>query len=171
MKHAFIFGTSIYLTTHSTLSFSDGDVNITFATIRSYYNQQSNPSTNLVIDADFNTSGDHHPVRVTNNMVQQGADVSVIAEPNRVRVYHAGHEQPILDIYQLDKHEYEGLGSYILNEINVQHPDPVLTVKGNFVVGGTHINIENEKMFIDNESYANGVENAHNGVILGEKVH
>jgi hypothetical protein len=168
MKHAFILGTSIYLTNHSTLSFRNSNGSITFATIHSYYNNQSN----LVIDAGFNTSDDHHPVRVSNNTVQEGADVSVVAEPNRVKIYHAGHKEPLLDIYQLDKHEYEGLGSYILNEINAQHPDPVLTIKGNFVVGGAHIHIENEKMFIDNESFANGVENAHDGVILsGEKVH
>jgi hypothetical protein len=45
-------------------------------------------------------------------------------------------------------------------------------IKGNFTIGGAHIMIENEKMFIDHDSFANGVNNAHEGVILtGEKVH
>jgi hypothetical protein len=172
MKHAFIFGTSIFLSNHRTLSYSDGDTNTTFVTIRSFLNHQNSPNSALVIDADIDTIDDHHPVRVTNNMVQQGNDIRIEAEPNRVRLYHTNHAEPLLDVYQLDAHEYEGLSSHILNEIHSQHPDPVFTIKGNFKVAGAHIEIQNEKMFIDADSIANGVNNAHDGVILmGEKVH
>jgi hypothetical protein len=174
MKHAFIFGTSIYLSNHRTVSYNDGQTNTVFLTIRSFYNPQNHaPDHELLIDADINTVDDHHPVRVTGNMVQQGADIKVISEPNRIRLYHANHEEPILDVYQLDPHEYHGLSSHITNEIHSQHPDPVFTIKGNFTVAGSHIYIENEKMLIDHDSFANGVENAHNGVTLitSEKVH
>lgn len=174
MKHAFIFGTNIFLSNHRTFSYNDGNTITTFLTIRSFYNPQNTaPDHELVIDADINTVDDHHPVRVTGNMVQQGGDVKVVSEPNRVRLYHTGHAEPILDVYQFDPHEYAGLSSHITNEIHSQHPDPVFTIKGNFKVAGAHIYIENEKMLIDHDSFANGVENAHDGVVLlsSDKVH
>ena len=173
MKHAFIFGTNIFLSNHRTFSYNDGNAITTFLTIRSFYNPQNSGPEELVIDADINTVDDHHPVRLTGNMAQQGDDVRVVTEPNRVRVYHADNAEPILDVYQLDPHEYAGLSSHITNEIHSQHPDPVFTIKGNFVIAGSHIYIENEKMLIDHDSFANGVENAHDGVVLftSEKVH
>ncbi|AYL94903.1 hypothetical protein [Mucilaginibacter celer] len=58
------------------------------------------------------------------------------------------------------------MSSHVLNEIHAQHPDHVLTIKGNFRVDGAHFVIENEKMFIDQNGYANGVVNAHHGVVL-----
>jgi len=174
-KHAFILGTNIYLSNHRTISYNNGNSSAVFLTIRNFYNPQNNaPDHELIIDADINTLGDHHPVRVTGNMVQQGAaDVHAVVEPNRVRLYHAGHEEPILDVYQLDPHEYHGLGSYILNEIHSQHPDPIFTIHGNFNVAGSHIYIENERLHVDHDTFANGVENAHDGVVLytSEKVH
>ena len=84
--------------------------------------------------------------------------------------FQPGHAEPVLDVYQFDPHEYGGLSSHVLNEIHAQHPDHVLTIKGNFFVGGAHFLIENEKMFIDNNGYANGVVNAHNGIILSAAV-
>ncbi|MES2274786.1 MAG: hypothetical protein V4592_02105 [Bacteroidota bacterium] len=174
MKHAFIFGTSIYLSNHRTISYNDGHTSTVFLTIRNFYNPQNNaPDHELVIDADINTVDDHHQVKVTSNMVQQGSDVSAVTEPNRVKLYHTGHAEPILDVYQLDPHEYHGLSSHILNEINSQHPGPVFIIKGNFTVSGAHIYIENEKMLVDHDTFANGVENAHDGVVLlsSEKVH
>lgn len=174
MKHAFIFGTNVFLSHHRTVSYNDGENKVVFLTIRNFYNpQQHAPDHELTIDADINTVDDHHPVRITGNMVQQGSDVRVVTEPNRVRYYHASHAEPILDVYQLDPHEYHGLSSHILNEIHSQHPDPVFTIKGNFVVSGSHIFIENEKLLIDHDSFANSVENMHDGVTLlsSDKVH
>jgi hypothetical protein len=174
MKHAFIFGTSIFLSKHRTISYNNGENTKVFLTIRLFYAPQNNaPDHLLTIDADIDTVDDHHPVRVTNNLLQQGNDVRIVAEPNRVRLYHTGYEEPILDVYQLNAHDYHGLSSHILNEINAQQPDPVFTIKGDFSVFGTHIYIENEKMLVDHDSFANGVENDHNGVVLfsSDKVH
>jgi hypothetical protein len=175
MKHAFIFGTSIYLSDHNTISYNNGDISTVFLTIRSFYQSKNRAVDNqLIIDADITTINDHHAVRVTGNMVQQGAeDIRADVEPNRIRLYHANYEEPVLDVYQLDPHEYHGLSSHILNEIHSQHPDPVFTIKGNFSVSGSHIHIDNEKMHIDHDSFANAVENAHEGVMLytSDKVH
>lgn len=174
MKHAFIFGTSIYLSEQNTLTYADGDTSFEFLKILSFYHHHDSPGKTLVIDASINTLDDHHAVKITANRVEEGSDVRLDITENRVKVYHAGHVQPILDVYQLPEHEYHGLSSHILNEIHSQHPDHVITVKGNFKVGGAHIEIENEKMFINTDAIANGVNNAHDGVILSssaERVH
>lgn len=173
MKHAFLFATNIYISNHRVFSYFDGENDTVFLTIHHFYDKHNPAGGSLLIDADINTVDDHHPVKIVNNIVETGADVSIVTEPNRVKVYHAGNAQPILDVYQLDQHEYHGLSSHILNEIHSQHPDPVVTIKGNFNAGGAHIHIENEKLFIDDESYANGVVNAHDGIRLshGEEVH
>lgn len=172
MKHAFIMGTSVYLTERNTLSYADGDANFEFLRILSFYRPEA--GSVITIDANIETLEDHHPVKIAANAVQEGNDVRLDITSNRVRVYHAGHVQPILDVYQLEQHEYHGLSSHILNEIHSQHPDHVITIKGNFKVAGAHIEIENEKMFIDADSIANGVNNAHEGIMLSsstERVH
>jgi len=174
MKHAFLFGTSIYLSEHNTVSYVDGDTSFEFLRILSFYRHHDAPGKTLVIDANINTIDDQHSVKISANAIEQGSDVRLDITENRVRVYHAGHPQPILDIYQLAEHEYHGLSSHVLNEIHSQHPDHVITVKGNFKVAGAHIEIENEKMFIDADAIANGVYNEHDGIRLSasaEKEH
>lgn len=166
MKHAFIFGTSIYLSEQNTLTYTDGNTGFEFLKVLSFYQHHGAQDKALVIDANINTIDDHHAVKITGNRVEQGNDVRLEVTENRVRAYHAGHAQPILDVYQLAEHEYHGLSSHILNEIHSQHPDHVITVKGNFRVAGAHIEIENEKMFIDADAIANGVFNEHDGITL-----
>ena len=166
MKHAFIFGTNIHLSNHKTISYNNGESITVFLTIHTFFNQGNNSDNMLTIEAEINTVDDHHPVKVENNQVTQGNDVNLTVEPNRIRLYHSSHPEPILDVYQLNMHEYKGLTSTILNEIEAQQPDPVFTIKGNFKVSGAHIYIENEKLLIEQDSFANAVENAHNGVIL-----
>lgn len=168
MKHAFILGTSVYLTERNTLSYADNDAKFEFLKILSFYRPEANNV--MTIDAQIETIDDHHTVKVAANTVQEGNDIRLDISPNRVKVYHAGHVQPILDVYQLAEHEYHGLSSHILNEIHSQHPDHVLTIKGNFKIAGAHIEIENEKIFIDTDSIANGVNNAPEGIVLSSSL-
>ncbi|WP_184543036.1 hypothetical protein [Mucilaginibacter sp. FT3.2] len=169
MKHAFIFGTTIFLSEQNTLTLNNGDTNAEFLRILSFNNHQS-ANKSLCINASVSTL-DGSIVHVNANNIEGRMDVRAEVTANRVKIYQAGHEEPLLDVYQLDPHEFHGLSSHILNEINVQHPDKVLTIKGNFKVSGVHFLIENEKMFIDNNGYANGVVNAHHGIILSAVDH
>lgn len=169
MKHAFIFGTTIFLSEQNTLTLNDGDTNAEFLRILSFNNQQSADKT-LCINATVSTL-DGGIVHVLANNVEGRADVRAEVTESRIKIYQTGHEEPLIDVYQLDPHEFHGLSSHILNEIHAQEPDKVLTIKGNFKVGAVHFLIENEKMFIDNNGYANGVVNAHHGIILSAVDH
>jgi hypothetical protein len=169
MKHAFIFGTTIFLSEQNTLTLNDGDTNAEFLRILSFNNDNS-PDKTLCINATISTL-DGGIVHVRANAVEDRADIRTVVTDGRIKIFQTGHDEPLLDVYQLDPHEFHGLSSHILNEIHAQHPDKVLTIKGNFKVGGVHFFIENEKMFIDNNGYANGVVNAHNGIILSPVDH
>lgn len=174
MKHAFIFGTSIFLSNQNTLTYVNGDKSIEFLKVLSFYHYQKGmPDRVLSIDANI-ISPSGEVIRVSGNRLEEGpSTVHVETDANRVWVYQSGHHEPVLDVYQLDTHEYAGLSSHISNEIGVQHPDAVVTIKGNFMVDDAHFLIENEKMFINNNGFANGVENAHYGIMLstGEPAH
>jgi len=174
MKHAFIFGTSIFLSRQNTLTYTDGDKNTEFLKVLSFYNhQRGSEDRSLVIDANITTlTGE--VIKIKENRLESGpSTVHVETDANRVWVFQTGHHEPVLDVYQLNEHEFHGLGSHIVNEIGVQQPDAVLTIKGNFKVDGAHFMIENEKMFINHNGFANGVENAHEGILLsaGEPAH
>lgn len=171
MKHAFIFGTTIFLSEQRTLTVNDGNNSTEFLRILTYYNEQKgNENQPLRIAARIATT-DGKALNITDNVVADRADIRVDLSNYRIKIYQTGHEQPVLDVYQMDKHEFHGLSSHILNEIHAQEPDRVITIKGNFNVGEVHFFIENEKMFVDNNGYANGVVNAHHGVILSPVDH
>ncbi|MEO3403374.1 hypothetical protein AAFN85_05705 [Mucilaginibacter sp. CAU 1740] len=163
MKHAFVFGTTIFLSEQNTLTYSDGLSNIEFLKVLSFYDNSKGHV--LAIDAHI-TSPAGNEIRIAANNNDNSANVKLEVTASRIKVFEPGHEEPVLDVYQFDPHEYAGLSSHVLNEIHAQHPDHVLTIKGNFKVEGAHFLIENEKMFIDQNGYANGVVNAHHGVIL-----
>jgi hypothetical protein len=171
MKHAFIFGTTIFLSTQRTLTVNDDDKNTEFLRILSFYNERKN-NESLVLNIDANISTmDGRPLSIVSNTVADRPDIRLVITKSRIKVYQTGHEEPVIDVYQFDEHEYAGLSSHILNEIHSQRPDRVLTIKGNFKVGDTHFLIENEKMFVDTNGYANGVVNAHHGIILSPANH
>ncbi|MDN3548471.1 hypothetical protein [Mucilaginibacter aquaedulcis] len=167
MKHAFIFGTSIFLSNRNTLTVNDGEKNTEFLRVLSFYNHQKGSTDHLLtIDANI-TDLSGGVIRISNNQLEEGpANVHIETEPNRVWVFQKGNHEPLLDVYQLNEHEFHGLSSHILNEIEAQHPDAVVHIKGNFKASGVHFLIENEKMFVNNNGFANGVENAHDGIIL-----
>ena len=168
MKHAFIFGTSIFLSSQNTVSLANDDNNIEFLRILSFYKHQQGMADHVLsVDANI-SSASGEQISIRGNRIEEGtgANMHIEAEANRVRVFQSGHHEPVLDVYQLNEHEFHGLSSHILNEIEAQHPDAVVSIKGDFKASGVHFFIENEKMFVNSNGYANGVENAHDGIIL-----
>ncbi|WP_162996264.1 hypothetical protein [Mucilaginibacter celer] len=166
MKHAFIFGTNIYISEKNTVSYGrNGDLR-EFLVIRSFFDpQQKDGIRELIVDADFSLTN-NEPVKVVHNKIVTGINVNMVCEPDRVKIYHVGHEVPVLDIFQLDRHEFGSFGTIINSELMVQDPDIALTIKGNIKVGEGYISIDNEHLYVDEETFAGAVNNAHHGVII-----
>lgn len=166
MKYAFVFGTNVYLSDTRTVSYANTEDRIEFLKVLSAYNHRdSKDDYTLAIDATFSSSDDEE-IKIENNQLQANSNVKLETLPYRVRVFHASHAEPILDVYQLPEDEYDALDSHITNEIEVLRPEAVFTIKGDFRVGGHRILIDNEKLFVDGDSYATGKTNAHQGVML-----
>lgn len=164
MKHAFIFGTNLYLTAGNTVTYADQDHKIDFLKIYSFYRPERNQE--LVIEAKISLPHNGGLLTIDRNKVNATGDIRTIITPNRIKIYHEGHTEPIFDVYQIDQHEWGGLSSHVLNEFNSQHPDVLIRVKGEFEVEGNSIISDNEKLYVNGDSRANGVSNEHERVIL-----
>ncbi|QJD97065.1 hypothetical protein HH214_14905 [Mucilaginibacter robiniae] len=166
MKYAFVFGTNVYLSDTRTVSYANTETRIEFLKVlSSYHHRDSKDDHTLAIDATISSSNDEG-IRIENNRLQANSNLTLEALPYRVRVFHTGHAEPILDVYQLPEDQYDALDSHITNEIEVLQPEAVFTIKGDFKVDGHRILIDNEKLFVDGDSYATGKTNAHQGVML-----
>jgi hypothetical protein len=66
-------------------------------------------------------------------------------------------ENTIIDIHQLDDQTAMRLAHNIIAELEVQSSVAVIRIRGDFMLGGMHIEIDNEKLFINGNSYANSV--------------
>jgi len=166
MKHGFIFGTSLYLSRTSTISYGVNRAVTTFLTIVSFFKQGDAISESVVvIDADFSLLNGE-AIKIVQNKIVEGTSARVHVENNRVTVFHVGHEIPVLDVFQMDEHAFHGLGSNTYAEIESQKPDVVFTIKCNLMVDDGVIWVENEKLHIDEAIFASGIFNEHHGVIL-----
>src|SRR4051794_38930297 len=72
MKHAFIFGTTIFLSERNTLTYSDGLSNIEFLRILSFYDEHKGKV--LTIDANINTPNGE-AIRINANANENSANV------------------------------------------------------------------------------------------------
>jgi len=166
MKYAFIFGTSIYLSTERTVSYADADTKIPFLKIASIYANHNNSENSILsIDAEITTS-DNEKVVINSNKPDVNTTINVVADDKRVQLYRAGHEHPVLDVMQFDKHEFDALSSHMTNEIEAQQPGAVFKIKGDFKVNGHRIVIDGESLYVNGDSFANGVVNSHQGVTI-----
>jgi len=166
MKYAFVFGTNIYISSERTVSYADSETKIPFLKILSFFSSHSNAANSILsIDAEISTSDDQKIV-ISSNQPNAGSMIKVLADDNRVQIFRPGHEHPVLDVLQLDEHEFSALSSHIYNEIEAQQVSVVFKIKGDFRVSGHRIVIDGESLYVNGDSFANGVVNAHEGVNL-----
>lgn len=165
MKYAFILGTSVFLTEHPTVSYADASQRIEFLKILSPYHHDNPTEHLLAVDAQVYTA-DNEVIGITNNQPQAGTNIMIKSDDNRVGFYRDANHHPVLEVHRMAEDDIAGLSSHIVNEIAAQNPIAVFNIKGSFSVGGHHIDIENEKYYIDEDDYANGVTSSHEGAVL-----
>lgn len=166
MKYAFILGSNIFITTHRTVSYADANTKVQFLKIQSFFAAGNHtPGHVLLVDVSINTPKGEK-VMLNSNEPIAGTVIETKLTDNRLQLFNANHAEPLLDVYQLAEHEYKHLSSHIVNEIEAQHVEVVITLKGDFKVDGHHIVIDNERLYVNGDAFANGVFNAHEGVEL-----
>ncbi len=165
MKFAFIFGTNIFLSTENTVSYADADTRIPFLKILSYRKSDNNSDKHLAIDLDIATSHDEAIVW-RGSQFEGTSPVQVSAGDDSVKLFRDGHEEPVFYIRQLTDDDISGLSSHIVNEVAAQQPLAVFKISGDFRVGGHRIIIDNEKLFVNGDDFANGVTNSKQDAAL-----
>lgn len=155
MKYAFILGSNSFITPQGAVTFSDGQGTRTFLSIRSIYHDTA-AGSRLSVDLDIKDIPDRE-LKLTDNMPDNGAAFSITAQRDRVLVTkHNG--DTIIDIHQLDDASALSLEHNIMAELEVHAPIAVIRIRGDFMLGGMHIEIDNEKLFINGNSYANSTQ-------------
>lgn len=154
MKYAYILGSNAFVSPHGYISYTEDDQTKQFLSIRSIYRDTA-AGSNLSVDLDIRDMLDRE-LKLNEN--QPGADnmFKIAADRDRVHVTdHMGNT--IIDIHQLDDESAMALEHNIIAELEVNSPIAVIRVRGNFMLGRLHIEIDNEKLFINNTAIANSV--------------
>jgi hypothetical protein len=173
MKYAFLFGSNVFVVPSNTISYIDNEQTTRFLRIVSvhYDTPPDQPRTVLSIDADIKDN-EGHVLRITANQSEDISNFEIHETYDRVLVSkHDG--STVLDVHQLDYETAMSLEHNIIAELEVNMPLAVIRVRGNFLLGGIHIEIDNEKLFIDDDSYATAalageddLRFSHSGILI-----
>ena len=90
------------------------------------------------------------------NLTLNGAPYTVKKERDSIQVLRADGSL-IIHVHQLDDDAAMSLEHNITAELEVNTPIAVIRINGDFMTGKLHISAENEKLFVNNNSYANSV--------------
>lgn len=165
MKYAFILGSNSYITNHGAITFTDGEQNRSFLSIRSVYHDNAADSK-LSVDLDIKDAQENK-LKLTDNLSDDSTGFNINLQRDRVLVTrHNG--DTIIDIHQLDWESAMALEHNIVAELEVHAPITAIRVRGDFMLGKMHIEIDNEKLFINDNSYANSTLASKNNLQFEE---
>lgn len=169
MKYAFILGSNAYIASHGVITFFEDTHEKEFISIQSVFKPVKAGNTELSVDLHIKNA-DGYNIDLLDNKPLGPARIEESAE--RLRVLNIDGTT-MIDIHQLEKHDYMALSHHITAELGRYDEIAVIRLYGHFMVGHHHISIDNEKLFIDNESFAEsvlignaGVQLRSNGVLL-----
>jgi len=172
MKYAFLFGSNVFVVPNNTISYIDNEQTNRFLRIISVYkNDPGEQHSVLSIDADIKDN-EGHILRITNNQCEDTSNFLVRETYNQLSVSKRDGST-VLDVHQIDHKTAMSLEHNIVAELEVNMPLHVIRIRGNFMAGGIHIEIDNEKLFIDDDSYATaalagdtGLRFSHSGILI-----
>ena len=162
MKYAFILGSNAYIASQGVVTFFEDTREKEFLRIRSVFKPVKDGNTELSIDLHIkNQSGTNIDLLAN----KTSAMVSIDESPGRVKIFNPDGST-MIDVHQLDAHDYMHLSHHITAELERYEHIAVLRLFGQFMVGDHHVHIDNEKLHIDNESFAESVLIGNGGVQL-----
>jgi len=156
MKYAFLFGSNVFVVPGNTISYVDNEQATRFFRIVSVHNEDPAAGRNSVlkIDADIRDN-DGHVLHITNNQLEVEGNSNFFISESYDRIHVSKPDgSTVLDVLQLDYKTATSLEHNIVAELEVNMPLHIIRLRGNFMAGGIHIEIDNEKLFIDDDSYA-----------------
>lgn len=164
MKYAFIFGTNAFMSNQPVLSFNDNGTAKGFLTIKQFINPNVKGSF-LAVDIDITDLVTGHQIKLTDNKAEPFSGILIERNEDEVKVFRTDGST-IINVHQLSEPSVHGLSHHINAELDTQNPAAVIRINGNFRVGSYYISAGNEKLFIDDNSYAESVLACHHQGIM-----
>ncbi len=158
MKYAYIFGSNSFIVPQGSISYTYNGQSTSFLSIRSVYHDTAAESR-LSVNIDIK---DMHgaELKITDNKIENGTGFNLTVQRDRVLV--TGTDGlAIIDVHQLDDRSAMSLEHNVVAELEVHAPVAPIRVRGNFMLGDLHVEIDNEKLFINDNSYANSTLAGH----------
>ena len=157
MKYAFIMGSNVFVVPSNTISFTDTEGTHRFLRIVSFHHDTPPDQKRVVltIDADI-TDDEGHIIRLIGNKAEEAPPYDILEQTDRVLVTKSDGTT-VLDVHQIDEKTAMALEHNISAELEVNIPYVAIRLRGNFILGNLHIEIDNEKLFIGADSYGNSV--------------
>ncbi|WP_448702730.1 hypothetical protein ACFGVR_10290 [Mucilaginibacter sp. AW1-3] len=160
MKYAFILGSNAYIASQGVITFFEDTREKEFLRINSTFQSVKSGNTELSVDLHIKNAEGYNIDLLANKAL----NVSRIDEsPERLRILNSDGTT-MIDVHQLEKHDYMALSHHISAELERYEHIVVIRVFGHFMVGNHRISIDNEKLHIDNESFAESVLIGQGGV-------
>ena len=155
MKYAFIMGSNSFIVPGNTLIYSDNGQSVQFLRITSIYHDKpaGQGESSLLVDMDIKDT-DGHPLQLKDNNPDNAVGFKITEQRDRLLITRADGTT-VVDVHQLDDKSALKLEHNIIAELEAFSPVVVIRIRGNFMIGQLHIEIDNEKLFVNGNSYAN----------------
>jgi hypothetical protein len=158
MKYAFLFGSNVFIIPSNVISYVDNDETNEFLKIKSICHNNGEHSS-LTIDTDLKDI-EGRGLKIHDNEVVTSFGYKISRTPDRI-LAKGWNNSTVIDIQQLDEKSAMGLEHNILAELEAHSPDAIIRIRGDFMMGKMHIEVDNEKMSIGRDSYASSAIAGH----------
>jgi hypothetical protein len=156
MKYAFIMGSNSFIVPGNTLVYTDHNIN--FLRINSIFHDRPAGQESTVLDVELDIKDtDGTVIKINKNEPVQTGKTDVAVHKDRLHITRADGTT-VIDIHQLDEDSAMALEHNIIAELEALSPNVVIRIRGNFMVDDLHLEIDNEKLFVNGNSYANSTQ-------------
>ncbi|NCD71199.1 hypothetical protein [Mucilaginibacter agri] len=164
MKYTFLFGSNAFIVDQPVITYLQDGESVELLRVKSIHSPLSKSSEQslLTVDTNFTDTLGHNIVLADSDY--DHPDYKVQRTDNQIHVTN-GTGHTVIDVLQLDTKTASHLSSHIINELHNVGETHVLRIRGDFKFGDHNITIDNEKLFIDDDVYAESVHVGHNGGI------
>ena len=151
MKYAFIFGTSAFIVPQGVITIANDDITKQILHVHSLYHD-NDPASFFSINLDIQDAAGNY-IRLTENKAESEGNYKVESTKNSVKILNADGSL-LIQVHQLDDETAMGLETNITKEFEVNMPLAVIRINGDFMADGVHIIAENEKLWVNEDSWA-----------------
>lgn len=153
MKYAFIMGSNSFIVPGNTLVYTDHNIN--FLRINSVFQDRPAGQNSTVLEVDLDIKDtDGTVIKINSNEAAQTGKMDVAVYQDRLHITRPDGTT-LIDVHQLDEDSAMALEHNIIAELEVHSPVTAIRLRGNFMVDDLHLEIDNEKLFVNGNSYAN----------------